>query len=193
MRLLIFAACLLSACTPAPSAPAASAPAVDAHVTEAPTFTPGRGLASASPMPPTATAAPSLSPAPSPGDTPEPLTPMELKVIGALRALGVPGQRAQHPGPESASIWANFGAGSHFFVSAGATWTRAREASFSVLDERELDGIRVQHARYDGSGSTHHRFECSGDTYAFSGAVPPGSSDMYVFVGRFIRALGCKA
>jgi hypothetical protein len=118
---------------------------------------------------------------------------MEVKVVDALAALGVTGQRAQHPGPDSASIWANFGAGSHFFVHAAPTWALAREASFSVLEERHLEGIRVRQARYEGGLSTHHRFECSGDTYTVSGAVPPGSTDMYVFVGRLIRALGCTA
>lgn len=116
---------------------------------------------------------------------------MELKVIGALAALGVTGRQAQHPGPWDASIWADFGAGSHFFVHAGPTWTLARGASFAILDERQLEGILIQHARYETGLSTHHRFECSGDTYRLSGALPPGSRDMYVFAGRFIRALGC--
>jgi hypothetical protein len=72
------------------------------------------------------------------------------------------------------------------------TWILAREASFSVLDERQLEGIRVRHAEYEG-GSTHHRFECSGNTYTLSGGVPPGPKDMYALAARFIRALGCAA
>ena len=115
---------------------------------------------------------------------------MELKVIGALAGLGVTAQRAQHPFGDSASIWANFGSG--FFVHVAPTWMLAREASFSVLDERQLDGIRVRHAQY-GGGSTHHRFECSGINYKVEGALPPGFADMYSFVARFIRALGCPA
>lgn len=116
---------------------------------------------------------------------------MELKIIGALAALGVTGRRAQHPYQDAASIWAELGTGLHF-VHVAPTWALAGEASFSVLDERQLEGIRVRHAQYEG-GSTHHRFECSGNTYTVSGAVPPGSTDMYTFVGRFIRALGCAA
>jgi hypothetical protein len=68
----------------------------------------------------------------------------------------------------------------------------AREASFSVRDERQLKGIRVRRAEYEG-GSAHRRFECSGNTYKVSGAVPPGSRDMYAFVASFIRALSCAA
>lgn len=111
--------------------------------------------------------------------------------MGALAALGVTAHRAQHPYQDSASIWAELGSGLHFFVHTAPTSALAGERSFSILDERQLDGIRVRHAQYDG-GSTHHRFECSGITHKVSGAVPPGSSDMYVFVGRFIRALGCS-
>jgi hypothetical protein len=117
---------------------------------------------------------------------------MELKIIGALAALGVTGQRAQHPYQDSASIWANFGTGSHFFVNTAPTRNLAGERSFSVLDERQVEGIRIRYAQYDG-GSTHHRFECSGITYNVNGAVPPGFSDMYAFMARFIRALGCAA
>jgi hypothetical protein len=117
---------------------------------------------------------------------------MELKIIGALGALGVTAHRAQHPYQDSASIWAELGTGLHFFVHVAPTWMLVREASFSVLDERQLEGIRVQHAGYEG-GSTHHRFECSGITYMISGVVPPGSRDMYAFVARFIRALSCAA
>jgi hypothetical protein len=117
---------------------------------------------------------------------------MELKVIGALAELGVTGQRAQHPYEDSASIWADFGTGMHFFVHVAPTWMLARESSFSVLDERLLEGIRVRHAEYEG-GSSHHRFECSGITYKVNGVVPPGSRDMYAFVARFIRALSCAA
>jgi hypothetical protein len=117
---------------------------------------------------------------------------MELKVIGALAALGVTGQRAQHPYQDSASLWANFGTGSHFFVHVAPAWMLVREASFSVLDERQLEGLLVRHAQYEG-GSTHHRFECSEITYMVSGGVPPGFSDMYAFVAPFIRALSCVA
>ena len=115
---------------------------------------------------------------------------MELKIIGALATLGVAGRRAQHPYQDSASIWAELGPGLHLFVHVAPTWMLTREASFSVLEERQLEGIRVLRAKYEG-GATHHRFECSDITYKVSGAVPPGSADMYPFVGRFIRALGC--
>jgi hypothetical protein len=117
---------------------------------------------------------------------------MELKIIGALAAVGVSAQRAQHPYEDSASIWADLGTGSHFFVHTAPTSALAGESSFSVLDERQLAGIRVRHAQYE-RGSTHHRFECSGITYMVSGVVPPGFSDMYAFVARFIRALSCAA
>lgn len=117
---------------------------------------------------------------------------MELKVIDALAALGVAGRRAQHPYQDAASIWAELGTGLHMFVHVAPTSMLAREASFSVLDERQLEGIRVQHAEYEG-GSTNHRFECSGNTHSVSGAVPPGSRDMYAFVASFIRALSCAA
>ena len=117
---------------------------------------------------------------------------MELKIIGALAGLGVTARRAQHPYQDSASIWADLGSGSHFFVHVAPTWMLVGEASFSVLDERQLEGTAVRHAEYVG-GSAHHRFECSGITYKVSGAVPPGSSDMYAFAARFIRALSCAA
>lgn len=148
----------------------------------------------ASPEAPTAPAARSPSPPPvsTLGHTPQPLTRMELKIIGALAALGVTGRRAQHPYQDSASIWAEIGTGLHFFVHVAPTSALAAERSFSVLDERQLEGIRVRHAEYEG-GSTHHRFECSGITYKVSGVVPSGSRDMYAFVARFIRALSCAA
>src|SRR5688500_8497716 len=106
MRHLVLVACLLTACAPA-SAPATGAPSV----------TPDASVGSASPAAPTAPAAFSPAPPPSPSDaTPQPLTRMELKVIDALATLGVTGRRAQHPYQDSASIWAELGTGSHFFV-----------------------------------------------------------------------------
>src|SRR5688572_5168067 len=169
MRHLALVACLFTACAPALSAPATGAPSV----------TQGASVGFASSPPPTAPATFSPAPSPSPGDaTPQPLTRMELKVIGALATLGVTGRRAQHPYQDSASIWAELGTGMHFFVHVAPTSALVGERSFSILDERQLEGIRVAHARYEG-GSTHHRFDCSGINYKVIGALPPGYTDMY--------------
>ena len=179
VRCLVLAACVLS-CMPLGSAPATTAP------TEAPSSV--HGLAS----PTASTALLARSPSPTLGGTytPPPLNALEVKVISALAALGISGRRAQLPYQE-ASIWAELGPGSHLFVSAYPTRSLAREARFTVLDERRLDGIRVQHAQHDGSQSDHHRFECAVDTYMVRGAVPPGFRDTYAFVAGLIRALGC--
>jgi hypothetical protein len=127
----------------------------------------------------------------APGDyLPPPLNRLEVKVIDALARLGVTGQRAQLP-YQDASIWAQFGTGSQLFVSAGPTGTRGGD--FTVVDERQLAGLRVQRVQYASDPPLRHRFECSADTYEVRGAVPLGFSDMNSFVTGFIRELGCAA
>jgi hypothetical protein len=64
---------------------------------------------------------------------------------------------------------------------------------FTVIDERRLEGVRVQRVQYGSDPPPRHRFECATDTYEVRGTVPPGFADMDVLVGRFIRALGCAA
>jgi hypothetical protein len=123
------------------------------------------------------------TPSPTAGDTPLPLNLREVTVINALAALEIKGQRAQLP-YEDASIWADLGGGSFLFVHAGRTGTD--RGVFTVIDERQVQGIRVQRVQY-GTNATH-RFECSGDTYTVSGFI-----EMYGLVARFIRALGCAA
>jgi len=123
-------------------------------------------------------------------DTPPPLNQLEVKVIDALGRLGITGQRAELPF-ENAAIWADFGTGSQLFVNATRTGTGRGE--FRVVDERQLEGIRVQRVEYASGPPPRQRFECSTDTYEVSGAVPPGFPNMDQFVSRFIRALGCGA
>jgi hypothetical protein len=123
-------------------------------------------------------------------DSPPPLNQLEVKVIDALGRLGITGQRAELPF-ENAAIWADFGPGSQLFVNATRTGTGRGE--FRVVDERQLEGIRVQRVEYASGPPPRQRFECSTDTYEVSGAVPPGFPNMDQFVSRFIRALGCGA
>jgi hypothetical protein len=129
-------------------------------------------------------------PSPSSG-TPPPLNARELRVINALGTLGIKGQRAQLPYQE-ASIWADFGtAASALLVSAFPLGVVDR--NYTVIDERRLSGVAVQHVRRPSSDDrTSSRFECSGDEYWVSGAVPPGFADMDAFVERFITALACS-
>lgn len=148
---------------------------------------------------PTATSAASVAPtttspaaqsSPSPDAyTPPPLNPRETKVIGALATLGITGMRAQLPF-EEATIWAQ-GQGWRLFV--GAYRTETMRGEFSVIDERRLEGVRVQRVQYSSGPPPRHRFECAAETYEVSGDVPPGFADMDALVGRFIRALGCAA
>ena len=138
---------------------------------------------------PTATSpAAQSSPSPDPY-TPPPLNPLETKVVGALAALGIAGLRAELPF-ENAEIWAH-GPGWQLFVSAGRTGSMRGE--FSVIDERRLEGVRVQRVQYESGPPPRHRFECATETYEVRGDVPPGFADMDALVGRFIRALGCAA
>lgn len=123
-----------------------------------------------------------------PEGTQPPFNRVEVKVIDALARLGVRGQRAELPA-EGASIWAEPRPGVQFFVNAGPTATRRGE--FTVIDERELEGIRVVRVKYGSDLSLRHRFECAGDTYELRGAVPPGFDDVEAFTAAFIKALGC--
>jgi hypothetical protein len=132
------------------------------------------------------TAAP--SPPSSPDYTPPPLNELEMKVIDALGKLGITGQRAQLPFRD-ASMWANFGTGSHLFVNAYPLGTVDRD--YTVIEERQLAGIAVQDVRR-GTGSVSTRFECSGDEYWVAGALPPGFANMDAFIERFISALACS-
>lgn len=136
----------------------------------------------------TASTSPATQPS-SPGGTPPPLNAREVKVIGALAKLGITAQRAQIPFQE-ASVWADFGAGRHFFVSAYSLGVVDR--NYTVLDERQVGGTRIQHVQRS-SGTISSRFECSGDEYWVNGADPPGFQNMDVFVERFIGVLGCPA
>lgn len=135
------------------------------------------------------TIVPSPSSPPSVGSEP-PLNGLEVKVIDALGPLGVQAQRAELSF-QSASIWAQLRPGAQLFVNAAPT--AAWRTTFSIVDELDLTGIRVQRVKYAADPSLRHRFECSGDTYEVRGAVPTGYDDMDAFVARFIRALGCGA
>jgi hypothetical protein len=144
----------------------------------------------AAPTPPRATATSSAAQSsPSPDAyTPPPLNPRETKVIRALATLGIRGMRAQLPFDE-ATIWAR---GEGWLLFVGAYPTATMRGEFSVIDERRLEGVRVQRVQYSGP-PPRQRFECVTDTYEVSGDVPPGFADMDALVGRFIRALGCAA
>jgi hypothetical protein len=137
------------------------------------------------------TAGPSLNQPSSPAGTQPPLNGLEVKVIDALRTLGITGQRAQLPSRDAA-IWADLGRGSALFVNAYPLGTADR--NYTVIDERQLAGIKVQHVRRPSSadGTMSTRFECSREEYWVGGAVPPGFADMDAFVERFIRALACS-
>lgn len=137
-----------------------------------------------------ATTSPAAQSSPSPDAyTPPPLNPRETKVIDALAMLGITGMRAELP-YENAQIWAQ-GPGWQLFVGAGRTATMRGE--FTVIDERRLEGVRVQIVQYSSGPPPRHHFECATDTYEVRGAAPPGFADMDALVGRFIRALGCSA
>lgn len=111
-------------------------------------------------------------------------------MINVLRRLGVTGQRAQVPFRD-ATIWADLGTGSELFVNAYPLGTV--DPNFTVVDQRQLAGTRVQHVRRPTypQGTTSSRFECSGNEYWVRGAVPPRFADMDAFVERFINALLC--
>jgi hypothetical protein len=128
---------------------------------------------------------------PLPGGTQPPLNELEMKIITALGELGVSGQRAQLPFKD-ASIWAELGPGAQLFVNAYPLGTV--DPNYTVVDERQLGGIRVQHVRRPGSptGTITNRFECSGAEYWINGTVQPQFTDMDTFLGRFVRALGCS-
>jgi hypothetical protein len=137
------------------------------------------------------TAGPSLNQPSTPAGTQPPLNGLEVKVIDALRTLGITGQRAQLPFRDAA-IWVDLGRGSALFVNAYPLGTADRNDT--VIDERQLAGITVQHVRRPSSadGTMSTRFECSREEYWVGGAVPPGFADMDAFVERFIRALACS-
>ncbi len=140
---------------------------------------------------PPLTSAPPLTQPSGPEGTQPPLTGLELKVINALGTLGITGLRAQLPFRD-ASIWADLGSGSQLFVNAYPLGTVDR--NFTVIDDRQVAGIRVQHVWRPSSadGVTSSRFECTSDEYWVRGAVPPGFVDIDALVERFIGALGCR-
>jgi hypothetical protein len=117
-----------------------------------------------------------------------PLNRLEVKVINALATLGVTGQRAELPF-ENAAIWAELGSSAQLFVNAGPTGTRSGE--FTVIDERQVAGTRVQRVQYASGPPPRQRVECAGDTYEVSGSVPSGFVDMDAFVAQLVHALGC--
>ena len=121
----------------------------------------------------------------SPEGTQPPLNAREMKVIAALGALGITGQRAQLPFNE-ASIWADFGSGRHLFVTAYPLSTVDR--NYTVIDERQVARILVQHVQR-ASGAISSRFECSGDEYWVAGADPPGFPNIDVFVERLVSVV----
>ena len=121
----------------------------------------------------------------SPEGTQPPLNAREVKVIAALGALGITGQRAQLPFNE-ASIWADFGSGRHLFVTAYPLSTV--DPSYTVIDERQIARILVQHVQR-ASGTISSRFECSGDEYWVAGADPPGFRNIDVFVERLVSVV----
>lgn len=149
----------------------------------------GRSANLTMPIPAMRFNSPPLAQPSSPEYTPPPLNEREVKVIGALAKLGITGQRAQLEFT-SASIWANFGAGSHLFVFAHQL--RSVDRGYTVLDERRVAGILVQHVTFPSSDTIRSQFECSADEYWIFGAVPPGFTSLDAFVERFISVLGCS-
>jgi hypothetical protein len=127
----------------------------------------------------------------APSGSPPPLNAIEQKIVDALASVGVRGQRAELPGPDSASMWVPLTGGSAVFVVG--VRVGASRSEFSVLDERRVGATLVQHIRYpsDSSGRTLSRFECSGYDYRIWGAVPPDFASSDAFVDRFIGALSC--
>ena len=66
------------------------------------------------------------------------------------------------------------------------------DRNYTVIDERQLAGIGVQHVRRPTDPAIRSRFECAADEYWVRGAVPPAFADMDAFVERFISALACS-
>lgn len=126
-----------------------------------------------------------------PTGTPPPLIPIEQRIVDALALIGVKGQRAENPGPDSASMWVPLPGGSATSIVASRLGTNRGE--FSILDERFVGAIRVQRVRYttDAPDTFRSRFACSAYEYRVWGAVPPGFPDMTAFVDRLISSLDC--
>lgn len=120
------------------------------------------------------------------GATP-PLNVLEAKVVSALSALGIEGQRVEHSF-RGAVIWAQFDGEMALFVSAYPADTDNSE--FTVLSERQIAGLTVQHVEFRG-GPIRDRFACGDVTYFADGAVPPGFEEFDAFLLRLIESLDC--
>ena len=124
-----------------------------------------------------------------PEATPPPLNGREVKVINALAKLGITGNRGQLP-YQGANVLADFGNGR--YLSVNAYPLAVVDRNYTVLDERQFGGTRIQHVQHS-SPTIGSRFECSDDEYWIFGADPPGFQNIDVFVERFISVLGCAA
>jgi hypothetical protein len=122
-------------------------------------------------------------------DTPPPPNRLEVKVLDALARLGIVGQRAQLPF-ENASVYAQSGTGALLFVNAWPAGTT--HGDFTVIEQRQLGGLRVELIRYPTIQEPVYRLACAQDTYEVNGIPPPTFQDMDTFVSRLIGALDCR-
>jgi hypothetical protein len=127
------------------------------------------------------------APEPS-GDSPPSLNAVERDIVAALADLSLHAERAELPGPESASMWIPSDDETPLQIVAQRDPPPPEE--HTVVSERTIAGIRVFTVAHP-SGIERERFACGGHEYAVGGAAPPGYDDLDAFLAAFIAMLPC--
>lgn len=118
-----------------------------------------------------------------------PLNALEEQIEAAMAALGLEAQRAELPGPDSASMYVWRTDGLELPVTAAAEG--AHRGSPAVVDEWSADGVEIRIVEYPTAPGRRDQFDCDGVIYEVHAGVPEGLTDRQAFIVAFVDALGC--
>jgi hypothetical protein len=113
------------------------------------------------------------------------LNPLEKRIVTALSELGIQGAPAQLS-MDSAQIVAPVD-GSELVVTGVR---RENDGGvFSVIDERQVEGVTVLSVAYEGIQGHRSRFACGDYNFEAYGSAPPGFSTFDELIPRLVSAL----
>ena len=117
------------------------------------------------------------------------LNEVETRISKSLSALGISSVQAEDAA-FGGSMWSQFDDGSALYVTANPL--EADHAEFSVVAQREIQGVAVQRVAY-ASGAVRDRFRCDGLVFEVEGTVPPRFGDKEAFLGKLVAVLDCAS
>jgi hypothetical protein len=113
-------------------------------------------------------------------------------VIGALAEVGLYSDRAKGSSPGGTANIEVFLPDPSDHATLHATPIATHRGEYTVVDERDIRGVNVQHVQYPG-GLAAEAFTCHDIRYEERGPAHPAFRDLDQFLGQLITALRCDA